>query len=128
MKISRTGRPSFAKLKRKVSNQLNFPYIHAFADAAKSFSLIKLEKKNEIGESFLFTLARYFGGLPEEDGKKYYTQSCYQQKCVNQCFRGFDRNSGILEISFILIGLEETSSSFKFSFFCLTSVYSKLLK
>lgn len=44
MKISRTGRPSFAKLKRKVSNQLNFPYIRDFADATKSVSLAKLGK------------------------------------------------------------------------------------
>lgn len=93
MKISRTGRPSSAKLKRKVSNQLNFYYIYDFANATKSVSLEK--KKIEIEESFLFTLARYFGGLPKENGKKYYTQSCHQQKCVNQCFHGFDRNSGI---------------------------------
>lgn len=70
MKISRTGRPSFAKLKRKVSNQLNFPYIHYFADAAKSVSLVNLEeKKLKSKKAFYLPLLGTLGGSRKKMAK-----------------------------------------------------------
>lgn len=72
MKISRTGRPSFAKLKRKVSNQLNFPYIHDFADATKSVSLVKLKrrkKKLKSKKTFYLPLLGTLGGSRKKMAK-----------------------------------------------------------
>lgn len=69
MKISRTGGPSFSILRRKVSNQLNFPYIHDFADATKSVSSVKLGKEVEIEGRFYLPLLGTLGGSRKKMAK-----------------------------------------------------------
>lgn len=67
MKISWTDRPrpSFAKLERKVSNQLNLPYIRDFADITKSVSLAKLKSEKAVYLPLLGT----FGGSRKKMAK-----------------------------------------------------------
>ena len=65
MKISRTDRPSFAKLKRKVSNQPNLPHIHDFADTTKSASSAKLKS----GKALYLPLLGTLGGSRKKMAK-----------------------------------------------------------
>lgn len=69
MKISRTGRPSLKKLKRKVSNQLNFPSIHDSANATKFVSLVKLKRKLKLKKAFYLPLLGTLGGSRKKMAK-----------------------------------------------------------